>query len=37
MWHIVRAFYLFGDKIKKKIIFKSIYLCIWIFFCTFAR
>lgn len=23
-------------KMKKKIIFKSIYLCIWIFFCIFA-
>ena len=25
-----------GCKMKKKIIFKSIYLCIWIFFCNFA-
>ena len=37
MWHIVRAFYLLGDKIKKKYIFLSVYLHMWEFFCTFAR
>lgn len=27
----------FRDKMQKKIIFQSIYLCIWIIFCNFAH